>query len=202
MLAVAMPTVTDVPTRERILYASAELFRRQGYAGTGLKQVVAQAEAPFGSLYHFFPAGKEELADEVLRTGGRFFLALYESIAESAPDLASTVREFFAGAAETLRSTDFADACPIATVAAEVASTHEVLRRASADVFESWLAALTEDAVEDGVAPVRARALALSVLAILEGAFLLGRSLRSTEPMDAAGAAAVALVSAALAEAG
>jgi len=202
MLAVAMPTVTGVPTRERILYASAELFRRQGYAGTGLKQVVAQAEAPFGSLYHFFPAGKEELADEVLRTGGRFFLALYESIAESAPDLASTVREFFAGAAETLRSTDFADACPIATVAAEVASTHEVLRRASADVFESWLAALTEDAVEDGVAPVRARALALSVLAILEGAFLLGRSLRSTEPMDAAGAAAVALVSAALAEAG
>jgi AcrR family transcriptional regulator len=202
MLAVAMPTVTDVPTRERILYASAELFRRQGYAGTGLKQVVAQAEAPFGSLYHFFPAGKEELADEVLRTGGRFFLALYESIAESAPDLASTVREFFAGAADTLRSTDFADACPIATVAGEVASTHEVLRRASADVFESWLAALTEDAVEDGVAPVRARALALSVLAILEGAFLLGRSLRSTEPMDAAGAAAVALVSAALAEAG
>jgi|SRR5271165_3198628 len=202
MLVVAMPTVTDVPTRERILYASAELFRRQGYAGTGLKQVVAQAEAPFGSLYHFFPAGKEELADEVLRSGGRFFLALYESIAESAPDLASTVREFFAGAADTLRSTDFADACPIATVAGEVASTHEVLRRASADVFESWLAALTEDAVEDGVAPVRARALALSVLAILEGAFLLGRSLRSTEPMDAAGAAAVALVSAALAEAG
>jgi AcrR family transcriptional regulator len=202
MLAVAMPTVTDVPTRERILYASAELFRRQGYAGTGLKQVVAQAEAPFGSLYHFFPAGKEELADEVLRTGGRFFLALYESIAESAPDLASTVREFFAGAADTLRSTDFADACPIATVAGEVASTHEVLRRASADVFESWLAALTKDAVEHGVAPVRARALALSVLAILEGAFLLGRSLRSTEPMDAAGAAAVALVSAALAEAG
>ncbi len=202
MLAVAMPTVTDVPTRERILYASAELFRRQGYAGTGLKQVVAQAQAPFGSLYHFFPAGKEELADEVLRTGGRFFLALYESIAESAPDLASTVREFFAGAADTLRSTDFADACPIATVAGEVASTHEVLRRASADVFESWLAALTEDAVEDGIAPVRARALALSVLAILEGAFLLGRSLRSTEPMDAAGAAAVALVSAALAEAG
>ncbi|MGO8905982.1 MAG: TetR/AcrR family transcriptional regulator [Solirubrobacteraceae bacterium] len=197
-----MPTVTDVPTRERILYASAELFRRQGYAGTGLKQVVAQAQAPFGSLYHFFPAGKEELADEVLRTGGRFFLALYESIAESAPDLASTVREFFAGAADTLRSTDFADACPIATVAGEVASTHEVLRRASADVFESWLAALTEDAVEDGIAPVRARALALSVLAILEGAFLLGRSLRSTEPMDAAGAAAVALVSAALAEAG
>ena len=196
-----MPAVTDVPTRERILYASAELFRRQGYAGTGLKQVVAQAQAPFGSLYHFFPGGKEQLAEEVLRTGGRFFLALYESIAESTSDLPTAVRDFFAGAAETLRSTDFADACPIATVAGEVASTHDVLRKASADVFESWLAALAEDAVEGGVAPARARALALSVLAMLEGAFLLSRSLHSTEPMDAAGAAAVALVSVALAEA-
>ena len=46
------------PTRDRILYATAELFRRQGYAGTGLKQVVAEAQAPFGSLYHHFPGGK------------------------------------------------------------------------------------------------------------------------------------------------
>ena len=41
---------TVTPTRERILYATAELFRRQGYSGTGLKQVVAEAQAPFGSL--------------------------------------------------------------------------------------------------------------------------------------------------------
>jgi AcrR family transcriptional regulator len=195
-----VPTATETPTRERILYASAELFRRQGYGGTGLKQVVAQAEAPFGSLYHFFPGGKEQLADEVLRTGGRFFLALYESISAAAPDLESTVHDFFAGAGETLRSTNYADACPIATVAGEVASTHEVLREASADVFDSWLAALAEDAVDSGVQHSRARALALSVLALLEGAFLLSRSLRSTEPMNAAGEAAAALLSAALAE--
>ncbi len=196
-----MATAVELPTRERILYASAELFRRQGYAGTGLKQIVAQADAPFGSVYHFFPGGKEQLADEVLRTGGRFFLALYEAIAESAPDLPTAVGDFFAGAAETLRSTDFADACPIATVAGEVASTQDVLRGACADVFESWLVALAEDAVESGVAPARARALASSLLAMLEGSFLLSRTLRSTQPMDAAADAALALVHAALAEA-
>ena len=81
-----MPSATDTPTRDRILYASAELFRRQGYAGTGLKQIATEARAPFGSLYHFFPGGKEQLADDVLRTGGRFFLALYEAIAGAAPD--------------------------------------------------------------------------------------------------------------------
>ena len=43
--------VASTPTRERILYAAAELFRRHGYAGTGLNQIVAEADAPFGSLY-------------------------------------------------------------------------------------------------------------------------------------------------------
>ena len=198
-----MPGATDtrprdaVPTRDRIVYSSAELFRRQGYAGTGLKQIAQAAGATLGSIYHFFPGGKEQLADEVLRTGGRFFLALYESIAAAAPDLVSTVRDFFAGAGETLIVTDFADACPIATVAGEVASTNEVLRLATADVFESWLNAVTEDAVDAGIAPDRARALAVSVLALLEGAFLLSRSQRSVEPMRFSGDAAVALVSAA-----
>ena len=198
--ATATATADRVPTRDRIVYASAELFRRQGYAGTGLKQIASEAEAPFGSIYHFFPGGKEQLAEEVLRTGGRFFLALYESIAVGAPGLVSTVRDFFTGAGETLVATNFADACPIATVAGEIASTHEVLRVATADVFESWLDAVEADAVEAGVAPDRARALAVSVLALLEGAFLLSRSERSLEPMESCGAAAVALVSAALAE--
>jgi AcrR family transcriptional regulator len=194
-----MPTATETPTRERILYTAAELFRRQGYAGTGLKQVLAEAGAPFGSMYHFFPGGKEELADEVLATGGRFFLALYEGIAADAPDLEGTVTDFFAGAGQTLVATDYQDACPIATVAGEVAGTHERLRGTTATAFESWFAAFESDAVEAGVEPAAARALAISVVAILEGAFLLCRSLRSTEPMDAAGESALALVRAALA---
>ena len=181
-------------TRERIMYGSAELFRRQGYAGTGLKQIAAASEATLGSLYHYFPGGKQHLADEVLRAGGAFFLALYKATAAEAPDLVSAVRDFFAGAAQTLLDTDYADACPIATVAGEIASTHEVLREAAADVFESWLAAVTEDAVAAGVPPERARPLAQSVLALLEGAFLLSRTLRTVEPMSACGEAAIRLV--------
>src|SRR4051794_40657479 len=194
-----MATVEQRPgTRDRILFASAELFRRQGYAGTGLKQVTAQAQAPFGSLYHFWPGGKQALAEEVLRAGGDFFLALYRQIVDDAPDLLTGVRDFFAGAAETLRATDYADACPIATVAGEIASTDDVLRRATAEVFELWLGAMTDDLVAAGVDREGARGVALSTLAILEGAFLLCRSLRSTEPMQAAGQSAAALVSTAL----
>lgn len=195
-------TAPEQPTtRDRILFTSAELFRRQGYAGTGLKQITAEAPAPFGSLYHFWPGGKEALAAEVLRAGGDFFLALYRAIVDPAPDLLTGVRDFFTGAGETLVATDFQDACPIATVAGEVASTHETLRAASADVFELWLGALADDLAATGVDPARARSLALAVLALLEGAFLLCRTLRSTEPMDAARDAALALLTPAIQEA-
>ena len=58
-------------TRDRIVDASAELMRRQGYAATGVKQIVTAAQAPFGSLYHHFPGGKEQLGAEAIRTSGR-----------------------------------------------------------------------------------------------------------------------------------
>jgi AcrR family transcriptional regulator len=185
-------------TKERIVHATAELFRRQGYTGTGLKQIVAEADAPFGSLYHFFPGGKEQLGDEVIRQAGHFYFMLFEAIFDAAPDIVTATGDFFSGAAETLRVTDYADACPIATVALEVASTNETLRIATADVFESWIDAATERSIEAGIPKRKARELAISFLAALEGAFVLSRAMRSTEPLEIAGARASADVRSAL----
>ena len=185
-------------TKDRIMDASAELFRRQGYTGTGVKQIVAAANAPFASLYHFFPGGKEQLAEEVIRWSGGLYLQLIDAIFDPAPDVATAVSDFFTGAAAVLRETGYADACPIATVALEVASTSEPLRQATADVFESWIAAATERFAAAGIDAGRARELATSTLAALEGAFILSRAARSTEPMEIAGAAATAAVRAAL----
>lgn len=173
------------PTRERILAATAELFRRQGYTGTGLKTVVAEAGAPFGSLYHHFPGGKQQLGVEVVRSSGAYFQALVSAVYDAQATTAESVWAVFAGAAQTLEETDYVDACPIATVALEVASTDEVLRVATAEVFTSWIEALTERLDGD-------RDRALAVIGALEGAFVLSRALRSTEPMYAAGRLAVA----------
>jgi len=185
-------------TRERIVDSSAELFRRQGYTGTGVKQIVTAASAPFGSLYHFFPGGKEQLGEEVLRWSGQMYLQLFVTVAGEAPDVATGVERFFAGAAETLEETGYADACPIATVALEVASTNEPLRQATADVFDSWIAAATDWFAAAGIPRERSRELALHIIAALEGAFVFSRALRSTEPMHVAGAAAAAAVREAL----
>jgi AcrR family transcriptional regulator len=175
---------TATPTRARILYATAELFRRQGYSGTGLKQVVAEAHAPFGSLYHHFPGGKQQLADEVIQSGGAFFQAVATAAYDSQSDPQASVRAIFEGAAEALVATDYQDACPIATIALEVASTNDDLRRATAEVFEDWTVALTERLGD--------RDRALAIIAALEGAFILCRARRTVEPMLAAGSMAAA----------
>ena len=148
--------------------------------------MVAEAEAPFGSLYHHFPGGKGELGDQVLRMAGAFFQALVTAVYDAESSAEDSVRAVFTGAAETLAATDYEDACPIATVALEVASTDDRLRQATAAVFEQWVEALTERLDDRGKA--------LAVIAALEGGFILCRASRSTEPMLAAGDMAAAAV--------
>lgn len=186
-------------TKDRIIDSSAELFRRQGYTATGVKQIVAAANAPFGSIYHFFPGGKEQLGVEAIRSSGQLYMQLFATIAMQAPDVLSAVEEFFAGAAETLQETDYADACPIATVALEVASTSEPMREATAEVFDSWISGATEYFAAAGIERETARELALTMLSLLEGAFIFCRAMRTTEPLQVAGAGAVTVVQAALA---
>lgn len=187
-------------TRDRIVASTCELFRRQGMTGTGLKQIAQSAGAPFGSIYHFFPGGKVQLADEAIRTAGAMYrdlvLAIFD---EGGPDLPTTVRIAFAAAADNLVATDYADACPIATIALEVASTDETLRRATADVFTDWIDQGAERIAGSGLRPEMCRRLMLGFIASLEGAFVLSRALRSTEPLLAAGETVAAAVSTALA---
>src|SRR5215212_8168383 len=144
-------------TKDRILDSSAELFRRQGYMGTGVKQIAAEASAPFGSLYHFFPGGKEQLGEEVIRWSGAMYLQLFVTVMAEVDDMVDAVEHFFAGAAEALMESGYEDACPIATVALEVASTSEPLRIATADVFDSWIAAGTSYFAAAGIPEARAR---------------------------------------------
>jgi AcrR family transcriptional regulator len=185
-------------TRERILDTTAELFRRYGYTGTGLKQIVANANAPFGSVYHHFPGGKVQLGEEVIRRSGQMYLEIVLAVLDAAPDLLTGIADAFMGAAEVLRATDYIDACPVATVALEVASSNDTLRQATADVFDTWIDAVTVRLSAAGIACDDARRLAMVLIELIEGGFLLCRAARTTEALEAAGSAAVAVVRAAL----
>jgi AcrR family transcriptional regulator len=174
-------------TRERIVEAGAELFRHQGYAATGVKQISSTADTQLASLYHFFPGGKAELGAEAIRASGAIYEQLIPAVFDRAPDVVTAVRSFFAGAAAHLVETDYADACPIATVALEVSSSNDSLRRACADVFESWISAGAPRFESAGLPHETARELTIGMLAALEGAFVLARALRTTQPLEIAG---------------
>ncbi len=167
--------------------ASARLFSRQGYSATGVKQIVTAAQAPFGSLYHYFPGGKEQLGAEAIRASGALYELLIPAVLDPAPDIVTGVEDFFAGAAQHLFETDYADACPIATVALEVSSESEVMREACAAVFQSWIDAGGARFRDAGLSAEHARELTIAMLGALEGAFVLARALRSTEPLRIAG---------------
>jgi AcrR family transcriptional regulator len=174
-------------TKQRLIEATAERFRLQGYNATGVKQVVADAGAQLASLYHFFPGGKEALGAEVIRHAGALYGLLWLEVVRPEKSIATGVRKFFDGAAAHLVETDYADACPIATVALEVSSISEPMREACNDVFELWLQGATEDFVAAGVPKKRARELAITFVTLLEGAFLLSRAAKSTEAMTVTG---------------
>jgi TetR/AcrR family transcriptional regulator, lmrAB and yxaGH operons repressor len=176
-------------TRQRIVDVSTDLFARHGYNGTGLKAILAASEAPFGSLYHFFPGGKEELGAAAIRESGQRYKRLVEVFFDAEADVAKATGNFFEGAAAMLVATDFADACPIATVALEIASVSEPMRAAAAEAFDSWLDVLVERYRRAGIAPGNARALAIEAFCAIEGAFLLARTKRDVEPMVVAGRA-------------
>jgi TetR/AcrR family transcriptional repressor of lmrAB and yxaGH operons len=176
----------DNGTRGRILDATAELYRRQGMSATGLKQISSAARAPFGSIYHHFPGGKEAITAEVIRREGvRYGEFVGAQLRECSP--IDGIPALFAGAGLLLESQDYSEACSIETIALEVASTNDRLRAESAEVFESWLARIAAWFGSIDITDAECRRLAVLTLTALEGAFVLCRTLRSTEPITVAG---------------
>ena len=184
--------------RDRIITATNELFRVHGYHGTSLSAISAASGATTGSIYHFFPGGKEELAVAVIETTGVIYRELFESIAAEAVGVASAYSDFFAGAAVLLEESDYLDPCPIGTVAREVASTSPALRAAAERAFTSWVDAATAHLVGGGIDEREALDLATLFVTTVEGCFVMCRTLRSTEPAHTAGRFLVPLVDAAL----
>jgi len=176
-------------TRESILTAAAELMRHKGYGAVGMKDIAQASGAPIGSLYHHFRGGKVQIAREALINAGAAYALLIPSIVDSYTDLGDAIDAVFTQAAEDMADTGFANMCPVASVAAEIADTVEELREASATVFAGWVDGGSAYFASRGIDASQAREVTLVLIGALEGAFVLARTLRSTEPLLAAGRA-------------
>ena len=174
-------------TRESILTAAAELMRRKGYGAVGMKDIAEASGAPIGSLYHHFRGGKVQIVREALVNAGRAYALLIPSIVDEYTDLGAAIEGVFTQAADDMAATGFANMCPVASIAAEIADTVEELRETSAGVFTDWVDGGTAYFHARGLDSPRAREVTLALIGALEGAFVLARTLRSTEPLLAAG---------------
>lgn len=185
-------------TREDIVAATTELFRTQGFNGTSLKQISAESGAPTGSIYHFFPDGKDELGVAVITEAGAAYQEWLELIADDSTDIVEAIGALFNRAAAALEDSGFIDICPIGTVAREIASTHENLRRATSEVFGRWNEALALGLQAAGMEDLKAMELARTIVSAIEGGFILCRANRETEPLRVTGRHMQLLVRAAL----
>jgi AcrR family transcriptional regulator len=162
-------------------------MRHKGYAAVAMKDVVAASGAPIGSLYHHFPGGKTQIAREALLNAGVAYGLLLPTLMDPHDDLGEAIDAVFRQAAEDMASTGFANMCPVASVAAEVADTVEELRDTTAAIFTEWLDGGTDYFRSRGLPGPAARDVAVVLIGALEGAFVLARTLRSTEPLLASG---------------
>lgn len=179
--------------------ATTELFRRRGFNGTSLKEITTAASATTGSLYHFWPGGKDELTAEVLATSGAVYREFFDVMVNDTSDPGQAIADFFAGGSEILASTDFIDPCPIGGVAREVASTHDGLRQVAHGVFDSWIDAVGAFLERCGLGSDDARELGATLVATIEGGFVLARTTRDTAAFTASGRHMQLLIDAALA---
>ncbi len=169
--------------RDAIVSTAARLFRRYGYAATGLARIVAESGAPRGSVYHYFPGGKPEIGAAAVGFAGERVRRSLQALADGGHPPGELLRAYAGQLAGWMAQSDFRDGCPIATVLLEAAADEPAIRAAGARAGAGWTRVLDRALREHGVAPRRARRLALTAIAALEGALIQARVAADTTPI-------------------
>lgn len=171
--------------RQAIVSAAVRLFRRQGYAATGLAQIVEASGAPKGSLYHYFPAGKAAIGAAAVTAAGETVRATIAALpAGGRPG--DFLREYARLMGGWLRASGFQDGSPIASVVLEQAATDDEIAAAARAVYAAWRSEMASRLRTSGLADEAAERIALLTITNLEGSLILARADRSEAPILAA----------------
>jgi TetR/AcrR family transcriptional repressor of lmrAB and yxaGH operons len=181
-------------TRARLVAAMADALQRRGLHGIGLTELLAQAQAPKGVLYHHFPGGKTELAVAAINSTVAQLSAGLDRVIASRADPVAGLRAWLAGAQKQLARDGFERGCPLATVALESTAEDTALRQALAAGFATLRERLAAMLAVAGLPESRARGLATLIVAAYEGALMQARVAGSLRPMEDTAAALLALV--------
>lgn len=178
-----------ISNRENILAAGLRVMFKKGFAGAGVRDIVAEAGAPQGSFTNHF-GSKEAFAAEVLDL---YFEHVRSLVGQALDDQTLPPRERLGRYLDLITDRLAADGCVrgclIGDLSLETAQTSEALRRRLAAIYQEWLVPFTAclaQAQQDGSIARRFSPddLAEFLIASWQGAILRMKVERSREPLD------------------
>lgn len=171
-------------TRDQIIATTCDLLELQGYHATGLNQILKESGTPKGSLYYYFPGGKEELAIEAIRHVGQIVLQRIRANLAQATDAAQVIGAFIYQIARNVELSGFRAGGPITTIAMETAATNPTLRQVCQQIYADWQQAFADKLIASGMSEERAGRLAALMIAAIEGGVILCRTNQSRVPLE------------------
>ena len=172
--------------KQPIVNAAVTLFRKQGYTGTGLNDIVDVSGAPKGSLYHYFPAGKASIAIAAVEEAGRRVAKTLSKLAHETRSTGDLLRAHAHLLSGWMRKSGFRDGCPITTVLLELAPKNRGVSEAGRKAYAARIAIIKDKLIADGFSTLRTERLAVLCVSTLQGALIQSRVERSGGPIEAA----------------
>lgn len=171
-----------VTARELILQTAARLFQRQGYHATGLNQIVQESGAPKGSLYYYFPGGKEELAvAAILWTKDTIGAKIHRALSvEENP--AKAIQSMICAAAETVSDIESIIPCTISLLSLEMSLSSEPIRAACDAIMDAWGSIYTEK-LQSAYGEETARRAGPLLQILIDGAFIRALTKKDVAPL-------------------
>jgi TetR/AcrR family transcriptional regulator, lmrAB and yxaGH operons repressor len=173
-------------SRAKMVRSAAALIGTRGVSATSFSDVLADSGAPRGSIYHHFPDGKEQLAEDAITWMSDQVLAFQRACPATT---SAGVLECFIGMwRRVVISSGAKTGCVVAGVAVDTDDPAGVLMAMVRATFRAWVALLTEQLEAVGVPAQRAASIAVATLAGMEGALILCRAEGGVGPLDAVAA--------------
>jgi AcrR family transcriptional regulator len=181
--------MTDqLPTRDRLIDVAMRLFWEKGYGASSVADILREARANSGSLYHFFPTKQDLLVAVLERYREGLYPMLLAPIWGAISDPIERIFALLAKYRELLVQTDCFYGCPIGSLALELHEPDPPVRQLLAANFDGWTDAIRrclEDAGGRLPPDLDRQELAVFVLTTMEGGVMQARTHRTLATFDA-----------------
>ena len=176
----ATPDTPALPTKERLIWAAARLFHTQGYNGAGMTEILAEAKAPKGSLYHHFPNGKSDLALAAATMASDVMLRVIAASFAEAKDFNDGATTLCYKLAKLFDKSHHLAGCPVSAMLFQDAGNGEFQAHASR-FYNGWIGEVEDHADRLGISVEDATHQAEHLFMLIQGAWQLARARRCSQ---------------------